>query len=86
MNGTNVYFAVLLIAFIVFAFLSLIFVFFNENLKEKKAKINPAVKNELNEKKDTAKLLEEKFFEPAASVTENSTELFYTENKTGKCQ
>ena len=83
-SGTNVYFAVLLIAFIIFAFLSLIFVFFNETLKERKAKINPTIKNELDEKKDTAKLLEEKFFEPAASVTEDSTELLYIENKTRK--
>jgi len=83
-SGTNVYFAVLLIAFIIFAFLSLIFVFFNETLKERKAKINPTIKNELDRKKDTAKLLEEKFFEPAASVTEDSTELLYIENKTRK--
>lgn len=83
-NGTDVYLAILLIAFITFALLSLIFVIFNESLKEKKAKINPVVKNELNEKRDAAKLLEEKTFEPISSVTENSTELLYAKNKTRK--
>ena len=34
--------------------------------------------------KETAKLLEEKFVEPVQSVTENSTELLYTKNKTQK--
>lgn len=85
-SGTNIYFAILLIAFIVFAFLSLVFVIFNESLKEKKAKVNPTIKNELDKKQDTAKLLEEKIFEPVPSVTENSTELLYTKNKTQKLQ
>jgi len=83
-SGTNVYFAILMVAFIIFAFLSLVFVIFNEILKEKKAKINPTMKNELDEKKDTAKLLEEKSFEPVGSVTEDSTEFLYTKNKTKK--
>jgi len=85
-NGTDIYLAILLIAFIIFALMSLIFVIFNESLKEKKAKINPIIKNELDEKKDAAKLLEEKSFEPIPSVTENSTELLYTKNKTQKLQ
>jgi hypothetical protein len=83
-SGTNVYFAVLPAAFIVFAFLSLIFVVFNESLKEKKAKINPAPNNELTEKTDTAKLPAEKPFEPARSITENTTGLLYAEQKTKK--
>jgi hypothetical protein len=83
-GGTNIYFAVLIVGFIVFAVLSLIFVVFNEDLKEKKAKLNPILKHELAEQKDTAKLLEEKPFEPAASVTENSTELLLVKNRTKK--
>lgn len=35
---------------------------------------------------ETAKLLEEKPFEPAASVTENSTKFLFVENKTKKLQ
>ncbi len=34
--------------------------------------------------RETAKLLEDKPFEPAASVTENSTRLLFVENKTNK--
>lgn len=83
-SGTNVYFAVLLIAFIIFALLSLVFVAFNESLKEKKAKLNPAVKNQLTGENETAKLLAEKPFEPARSVTENTTGLLYAEQKTKK--
>ena len=83
-TGTNIFAAVLLISFFVFAFLSLIFVVFNETLKEKKQKINPGLSTELTEPKNTGKLLEEKLFEPAASVTENSTELLYAENRTKK--
>jgi len=84
LTGANVLVGILLIAFLIFAALSLIFVMFNESIKEKKAKTNPALKSELNEKQETAKLLEQKHFEPAASVTENSTELLFVENKTRK--
>ncbi len=83
-TGTNIFAAVLLISFFAFAFLSLIFVVFNETLKEKKQKINSGLSTELTEPKNTGKLLEEKLFEPAASVTENSTELLYAENRTKK--
>ena len=83
-GGMNLYAAILLIGFILFAFLSLIFVFFNEGLKEKKAKLNNAMTSKLEEKSDAARLLEDKPFEPLLSVTENSTDLLYTRNKTRK--
>lgn len=83
-GGTNVYYAVFMIAFIIFAFLSLIFVIFNESLKEKKAKINPTLKNELSGNAKTERLLEEKSFEPISSVAENTTGLLYAEQKTKK--
>jgi len=82
--GENVLFGILLTAFIVFAFLSLIFVIFNETIKEGKQKINPALKNESAEKEDTAKLLEEKHFEPIESITEESTELLASKIETRK--
>ncbi len=84
--GTNVFAVVLLVAFFVFAVLSLVFVILNETLKEKKAKANPMLTDELNEARDAGKLLADKPFETAASVTENSTELLYTKNKTQKLQ
>ena len=83
-SGESVFFGILLIAFMIFAGLSLIYVFFNEDLKEKQQKNRPTLKNELTEKPDTAKLLEDKPFEPVPSITEDSTELLFTKNKTRK--
>ena len=84
LSGANVLAGILIIAFLIFAVLSLIFVILNESAKEKKAKINPVLADELTGAKDTGKLLEEKPFEPVSSVTENSTELLFAENKTRK--
>ena len=83
LSGSSVLFGILLTAFVVFALLSLIYVFFNESFKEKKSKRKQSV-GELNQSRNTANLLEEKSFEPVRSVTENSTELLYAENKTRK--
>ncbi len=84
LTGENIFAGILLIAFMIFAALTLAYVAFNEDLKERKQKMNPTLNNELSEKQDTAKLLEEKPFMPIPSVTENSTELFPIENKTRK--
>lgn len=86
LSGNSVFGGILLIAFIVFAALTLAYVAFNEDLKERKQKMNPMLKNELSEKPDTAKLLEEKPFEPVPSVTENTTDLLYAEQKTRKLE
>ena len=86
LSGNSVFGGILLIAFIVFAISTLAYVVFNEDLKERMQKTNPALNNELAEKRDTAKLLEDKPFEPVGSVTENSTELLYAKNKTQKLQ
>ena len=84
LSGANVLAGILIIAFFIFAVLSVIFVILNESTKEKKAKKNPVLADELTGAKDTGKLLEEKPFEPVSSVTENSTELLFAENKTRK--
>lgn len=83
-SGKNPFAGILFAAFIIFATFSLIYVFFNENLKEKKKKLGVREQNGLSEPKTTGKLLEEKPFEPVGSVVENSTELLLTENKTRK--
>jgi uncharacterized membrane protein len=86
----KVFFGVLLIAFLIFAFLSLVFVIFKEDLKERKQRSNPAARQEGRENelpsasRDTAKLLEDKAFEPVASVAEPTTDLLYVEQKTKK--
>lgn len=84
LTGENVLFGILLLAFIIFAALSLAYVFLNEALKEKKQKYKSLGVNELTESNNIVNLLEGKPFESATSVTENSTELLYTKNKTQK--
>lgn len=86
LSGKNPLFGILLTAFIIFATLTLAYVVFNEDLKEKKKKLKLQTQKELAEPKTTGKLLEEKPFEPVPSVVENSTELFPVENKTTKLE
>lgn len=86
LSGNSVFGGIMLIAFVIFAALSLAYVVFNEDLKERKQKANPALANELAEGKETGKLLEEKPFEPVPSVTENTTDLLYAERKTRKLE
>ncbi len=84
LSGNSVFGGIMLIAFLIFASLTLAYVVLKEDLKEKKQKANPSLQNELREKPDTAKLLEDKPFEPAASIAENTTDLLYAEQKTRK--
>ncbi len=84
LTGESVFGGVLLTAFMIFAALSLTYVVFNEDLKERKQKAHPGLKNELTEKRETGKLLENPPFEPIGGVTENSTELLHVERKTRK--
>ena len=81
LSGENVIFGLLLVLFIVFAALSLIYVFLNESLKESKMKRGRVFKNDL-ENKTEAKLLEDKQFDAVpASVTERTTDLLFAEKR-----
>lgn len=71
---------ILLLVFLFSAILALAYVIFQEHLKEKRKGANPIMQNEIAAK-DTAKLLEEKPFEPISSVTENTTNLLFVESK-----
>jgi len=84
LSGENIFGGILLMAFMIFAALTLAYVVFKEDLKERKQKTNPTLKNEMAETLETGKLLEEKPFEPARSVTENTTDLLPVESKTRK--
>jgi hypothetical protein len=55
---------------------------------EELSRKNSLAQNDLEklEKRETAKLLEEKPFQPIASITENSTELLFVENNTRKLE
>ena len=86
LTGESVFAGILIIAFIIFAGMSLAYVAFNEDLKERKQKVKPTLQNELSESKTTGKLLEDKPFEPVPSVTESTTDLLYAERKTKKIE
>ena len=83
MDG-NIVFGILMIFCAVLAELIMLLICFNQSVKEKKAKMNPALTSELSAAKNTGKLLEQKPFEPVQNVMENSTELLFVENKTRK--
>lgn len=84
LSGDSIFGGIMLIAFIVFAVLSLAYVVFQEDLKERKEKANPTLQNELPEKLETGKLLQDKPFEPIPSVIEDTTDLLKVEAKTQK--
>lgn len=84
LTGASPLATALLIAFIIFALLSLVFVILNEGMKEKKAKVNPNLESEPTDKRDTTRLLEEKPFTPIPSVVEDTTNLLPIENRTRK--
>ena len=84
LSGNSVFAGILLTAFVIFAGLSIAYVFFNEDLKERKQRAGPTLNNELDRTFRTDKLLMENEFGPLPSVTENSTDLLYAENKTRK--
>ena len=84
LTGENFWSGILLIAFIFFAGLGLTYVFIAESLKEKRQKLSTQVAPGAIETKATGKLLEEGNFEPAVSVTEDTTELLGVPNRTRK--
>ena len=73
--GDQPWAGVILINFIVFAILTLAYVVFKEDLKERRKKARPAHPNELESPAVTGKLLEEKEFEPIPTVIEDTTDL-----------
>ena len=75
--GDQPWVGLLLIAFLIFAVLSLAYVVFREDLKEKRQKTRSAA---LEMPAVTGRLLEEKQFEPIPAVTESTTDLLPREN------
>lgn len=87
LSGASPVAGVLLAVFLIFAVLTLTYVVMNESLKEQKSKRSPDGIKDFETGVDTGKLLEEGHFEPAsASVTENTTDLLYSVNKTRKLE
>jgi hypothetical protein len=84
-GGANFWAGLLLIGFLIFAALTLTYVFLRESIKDKKKKVPAAAASaDPGLPGDTAPLLEEARFQPAVSVTENTTDLLHVETKTKK--
>jgi len=81
-SGNNPFVGILLMAFVIFAMLTLTYVFFREDLIAKGQK-PPAVETvpELSLPTTTGRLLDESKFEPIPSVTENTTNLLPRESR-----
>jgi hypothetical protein len=88
LDGKSVWSGVLLLAFVVFAALSLAFVFLRETLNDQKQKLNPQLTG--NEPSlivsRAAGSLSDAAFQPAQSVIENTTDLLPVEPGTRKLQ
>ena len=83
LTGESFWGGILLIAFIVFAALTLAYVFLRESINEKKQKINPQLAGNLDA---SVPRLGDAAFQPAASVIEDTTDLLPIENRTKKLQ
>ena len=84
LSGTRTVFGLFLIAFILFAGLSLGYVFWRESLKEKRESLNPAHQPETDSRPTVRELGDAERFVPVQSVVEQTTDLLLTENKTRK--
>ena len=77
-SGDRPWVGILLMAFLIFAALTLAYVFLREDLKEKRKAaraIGPPQHEDLEMPAVTSRLLEEREFEPVPNVTEHTTEL-----------
>lgn len=86
LTGSQFWVGILLVAFIVFAALTLVYVFFNEDLKEKRKAQTKGRKTVRPPEPDvdTNRLLNQPPAGRVASVIEDTTELLPVENKTRK--
>lgn len=83
-SGDNPLVGIPLMAFLVFAMLTLAYVVFREDLKEKRKKAgydHAHAPSELPMPVVTGRLIEEKEFEPIPTVTESTTDLLPTGNR-----
>jgi putative copper export protein len=84
LTGTNFWGGILFITLILFAGLSLAYVIFAESLKDKKKKLNSQAEVKGLEMPESQLLQGEGSFEPAISITENTTEPLNVDSKTHK--
>lgn len=80
-SGTQPFVGLLLIAFMIFAGLSLAYVVFAETLKEKRDKLKPRLNAKTSDLVPPKQLSDDAAFQPVVSVTEDTTELLAAEKK-----
>jgi hypothetical protein len=83
LTGESFWGGILLIAFMVFAALTLAYVFLRESINEKKQKISPQI---AGGPEVSVPRLGDAAFQPAVSVIEDTTDLLPVENRTRKLQ
>lgn len=81
LTGERPWSGALLIAFIIFAAMTLAYVVFNEDLKDRRKKAAQIPPRELEATVVTGKLLDESRFEAIPTVTENTTDLLPSRNR-----
>lgn len=84
LSGSQPLAGILLIAFMVFAALSLGYVFWREALNEKKERVAAAPALQIKNDQPAEKSLRESIFEPVPSVTEDTTALLGVKRSTKK--
>jgi hypothetical protein len=86
LTGESFWGGILLIAFIVFAVLTLAYVILRESINEKKQKLNPQLTVAEIESGPAAAQLDQGNFQPVISVIEDTTDLLPVERGTRKLQ
>ena len=82
MSGDNPYLGILMMAFIIFAVLTLGYVLFREDLKDRRKKqLRDEGYRAPERSADTTRLIDEKHFEPVSAVTENTPDLLPVRNR-----
>jgi hypothetical protein len=81
LSETNIIGGIVIIAFTLFAVLSLAYVLYMKTLENNRKLLHLSKNIEMPEDKISGKLLEEKSFEPVPSVTEDTTKLLKVEPK-----
>lgn len=75
MSGTNIFFGIMFVLFLVFGAAMLVYIYKSQQLKQLAAASTPTPPTDQLNRAETAKLPDGGSFEPASSVTEDSTTL-----------
>ncbi len=86
LSGQNIAGGIFIIAALICAVSSLAFVIYWTDREDNDKRLKQVRNSPISGNRNTGNLLEEGNFEPVSSVTENTTDLLYAENKTRKLE